>query len=830
MKKDIKPLVYLNCIYKDTEPVEIVRRQIESIKTGVDGIYATITYKDGKFPKKSKLAKYLESVGASVSYFEWVYDFAAARNFAMSKVPQGDHIYLIWLDADDVFKGVEKLQRVLLEAYKRNLAAIYFEYWYQVDLDANGDVREIVVNQKRERLVRNDGTFTWIGMLHETLISQRSENVSKIAIKDCTVIHLSDSSRHDANIERNVEIMEKQLQKEGGRDPRTLIYLGRAYMDKAKLSHGSDDKERDKYLNKAIILFNQYIEGRNTPGTQGYTEGSGWREERSTAWSSVAEIAMMQRNPRIAISALQSAIDEAPEFPQLYVDLATAYVLIDDFTKAKHWLTVATNTLEPQTTIVTTPRDLKMRALEVSYQVNMHEMKLDKAMQDLELMDETMPKQEYVKERMIKLKEVIEDNKAAQSIVYLGKYLENKGEKDKLPGLVEIIPSSLAGEKFASEMRHLFVPPKTWENNEIAILCGAGCEQWSPKSLLSGIGGSEAAVIYLAKELTSLGWKITVYGAPGQDAGEYDGVKYVDWWNFNPKDDLNILVLWRSIGMVDFKPKSKFTMLWLHDVPSNPDFTVERVGQLNKIAVLSEYHKSLLRLERQGKFEPMPEDKVFLTANGTGDLAVPKDIERDPHKMIYQSSPDRGLVYLLNMWPKIRQEVPDATLDVFYGFEVFDKLHSNNPSKLKFKEWVIKHMEQPGITYHGRVGRAQLHVEQSKSAIWAYPTDFTEISCITAMECQALGAIPVCTTMAALEETVKNGIKVDVDITTDSGQDEYVAQLIRLLKDTKLQEEIRKPMMEWAQKYFPWGDVARNWDRLFKISLQNPDLMVKREV
>ena len=95
------------------------------------------------------------------------------------------------------------------------------------------------------------------------------------------------------------------------------------------------------------------------------------------------------------------------------------------------------------------------------------------------------------------------------------------------------------------------------------------------------------------------------------------------------------------------------------------------------------------------------------------------------------------------------------------------------------------------------------------------------------MKAQALGAVPVTTTLGALNETVKNGIKVDADITTEEAQTEYKKELIGLLKDEKKQEEYRNSMMKWAQEYYQWENVAKLWDQEFRIKLQNPDLLAK---
>jgi hypothetical protein len=50
-----------------------------------------------------------------------------------------------------------------------------------------------------------------------------------------------------------------------------------------------------------------------------------------------------------------------------------------------------------------------------------------------------------------------------------------------------------------------------------------------------------------------------------------------------------------------------------------------------------------------------------------------------PFKMLYASSPDRGLEHLLRMWPQIKEKIPGAELHFCYGWNMFDKGYSNNP-------------------------------------------------------------------------------------------------------------------------------------------------------
>lgn len=816
---DQKPQLFGNFIFGDFEDIKLAKRCLDSCAKYLDGIYAAITYKDNPPSEDHPLVKLLNKYKANIFYFKWVYDFSAARNFVMDKTPKGSNIYIFWQDCDDILLYGENLRSLLEDAGKYKLAALFFNYLYQVDLDAKGDIREVLIEHKRERIIRNDDTFKWVGRLHEILVEQRSENVSKVLRKECSILHLSTTARIDKNLERNIHILEEQAKAEQHKDPRTILYLAKGYFDRAKFD--TDSKDAKINYDLALNLINEYLNGSGTPGAPGYQEGSGWAEERATAWWYMYQIAYLTRKYNIAIKALHNAIIEAPQFPMYYLDMAMVLCEKKDYQKAKVWLNMATSMKEPETTIITTPRDLKTKALEIDYNIAMYEQDLDRAVRNSKMLCEILPNVPALKERLDVVKSIQRANKASQSIVYLGKYLEELKETEKIPYLLQAIPNGLQQERFAAEMRHTFLPTKKWKEDEIAILCGPGFEQWSPKNVTQGIGGSEEAVIYLSQELTKLGYKVTVYGNPMFDAGEHDGVIYRQWYDMNIKDDFNILILWRAIGFVDFNPKARFIGMWAHDVPNNPDFTEERVNKVDKIFVLSEYHKSLFRMFKNGEFVVIPDDKFFLTSNGITEVFVPKEqITRDPYRCIWTSSYDRGLVYLLKMWPDIKKEVPQATLHIFYGWNLFLSFYRNNPSRMRWYEQMRKAMQQEGVTEYGRVPHQQLAEEFLKSGIWSYYSDFQEISCISAMKAQTYGAVPVTTNYAALKETVRNGLRVDGDPYDPKTQEEYKKALIGLLKDHKKQEEIRGNMQKWAGEYFQWSKVAAKWDELFQSNLK----------
>ena len=192
---------------------------------------------------------------------------------------------------------------------------------------------------------------------------------------------------------------------------------------------------------------------------------------------------------------------------------------------------------------------------------------------------------------------------------------------------------------------------------------------------------------------------------------------------------------------------------------------------------------------------------------------------RNNNRVIYTSSYDRGLEHLLGMWGDVKKEVPEAELHVFYGWQLFDKFYTTtnpNPASVMWKNKMVELMKQDGITDHGRVPQPELAEEYKKSGIWAYPTHFGEINCISAIKAQAYGCEPVVVNYAALKETVQYGRKVEGDIYDEETKNEFKKQLIEALKNP-MSEEKREEMSKWAWDKYSWLKIADQWSAEFKL-------------
>ena len=293
-----------------------------------------------------------------------------------------------------------------------------------------------------------------------------------------------------------------------------------------------------------------------------------------------------------------------------------------------------------------------------------------------------------------------------------------------------------------------FVPSALWDWN-------------ASKVIETGMGASEETIVYLAQRLAEdRRNSVSVYGPVPEDLPcvseeVRDGVGY--WTRAKVADAKpGTMIVSRSPSagrLVDPKGKQD-RILWLQDT-IYPDLNETTARDYRKIVVLSEWHKQVIA-EQVGKeasrLEIIPN---FILAEHFKSEGAPK---REFHHFIYASSPDRGLVRLLKMWPAIRSSIPDATLDIFYGWEGCMKLGTGNtPGWTKHYRKVRTEFAalqyQPGVTSRGRVNHETLAREFQRASVWAYPTAFGEAGCLTAVKARAAGCIPVTTRYAALNET-----------------------------------------------------------------------------
>ncbi len=366
---------------------------------------------------------------------------------------------------------------------------------------------------------------------------------------------------------------------------------------------------------------------------------------------------------------------------------------------------------------------------------------------------------------------------------------------------------------------------------KIVIWTGDAWEKWSPVSAATeGLGGSEIAAINVAEQLAARGHDVEVWGRVLD--GTFKGVTYREPVGRVARPECDVFVSSREVGAA-FKldPRAKLRILWMHDLFSGEDWASKlysfKCNMLEYDLVLSV--SEWARRQHMEYYPHVPRERFVATRNGIDprrflregeDASDPRPVAKTGCRVVYASSPDRGLSRLLDLWPRIREIVPGAELDVCYGFANWraGAERDGNRDLLTIIEYMLHRVQSlrpQGVRYRGRMGQAEMARTYMESSLWIYPTRFQETSCIVAMEAQAAGVYPIVSDAGALPETVKCGAFVSSERGDDEFDRQFLGKIQRFAEDPKWVEEVVHLNRQRAIRDLSWSGVAEQWEKLF---------------
>jgi glycosyltransferase involved in cell wall biosynthesis len=269
----------------------------------------------------------------------------------------------------------------------------------------------------------------------------------------------------------------------------------------------------------------------------------------------------------------------------------------------------------------------------------------------------------------------------------------------------------------------------------VAFYLGAGWEKWDETNLkLGGIGGSETAAIWMAREISKFGYQVKVFADPEKDHRDESGldVEYIHHSKFKRYAEttfIDFLVCSRTVNPLHELVHAYRKYVWVHDVFIGPDRKMDVcLDDVTKYLCLSEWHRDFL-MEHHG----IPKNKIFMTTNGIDPsrYAEVDSIKKVQGQIFYSSSPDRGLDTLLYLGEFLKDRVPNFKIKVAYGFNNWEKavLFRNNPKEIEEMKRLKEGLNRPFVDFLGRIDQNQLAKVQMESVAWLYPTRFHETNC-----------------------------------------------------------------------------------------------------
>lgn len=711
-----------------------------------------------------------------------------AQHFARARAESFRHLdpnleWWMWIDSDDTLQGGENLEQLFATLDPR-YCAVWLPYIYST---IHG-----VPNTEfhRERILRtrvqrgNDPTklsqqgWEWRYRVHEIIAPV--PDAPMYGTQQVKIVHQEGVHKPESSALRNLLLLEIDLE-EDPRDPRATFYIGNQYFAMAN------------WL-KAVEWYERLLALRH-----------GNVYER---WQSALYLSMAYERLGDLDRATQSAwvaLDEAPWHAEPYFRLASINLAAGRWEHVTHWTDVGrTKTTEPPFFVFKNGLDYSFNNKVCLADALSQLGKLDEAEKELQEAQKTLPDPnvERALAAYAEQRQIVDRANAFIGRVRAGLDGEALMELyQRQPDAVKAIPQVRAAVMPAVLKNRSDTQPR------LVIWCGRSVEEWAPPKLNeTGIGGSETAVVEIARRFADDGWRVDVYNGAGRYEGIYQGVGYWDPERYVEQDQ-HLFVSWRQ-PVVPANPQSIGAVLWCHDLNYGPA-VAEAVRSWatpdHRVLGVSAWHAGMLR-----RYYDLPEEHVSHVPNGIDLERFRGQTDKVPMRCVYASSPDRGLVRLLGLWPKVRAVQPDAELHVAYGWDTIDRMIGLGRRDLvAFKERVQKQLEETeGIVWLGRLPQDRLAALYQSAPIWAYPTSFLEVSCISGMEAMAGGAVPVTSAVGALPETIgPAGILVPGVPETRAWSDTYLDVLLGMLGSTTDRERLKLKGFERA--------LGMTWDAAY---------------
>jgi len=193
---------------------------------------------------------------------------------------------------------------------------------------------------------------------------------------------------------------------------------------------------------------------------------------------------------------------------------------------------------------------------------------------------------------------------------------------------------------------------------------------------------------------------------------------------------------------------NKKAILWLHDLPGDPESQHLKDADLRKrfakIVAVSDW-----QMQMYNTYLNVPYKECVVIKNAIDPINIQKKNIDDKIKIIYHTTPHRGLEILIPVFEKLCERFDNIELDVYSSFSIYGWEQRDEP----YKEIFERCKSHPNINYHGAVPNEQIREALKQSHIFAYPSIWPETSCLAAIEAMSAKNIVVCPNFAALPET-----------------------------------------------------------------------------
>lgn len=260
--------------------------------------------------------------------------------------------------------------------------------------------------------------------------------------------------------------------------------------------------------------------------------------------------------------------------------------------------------------------------------------------------------------------------------------------------------------------------------------------------------------------------------------------------------------------------EDKIRVYWLHDLPQDPE-----TNHLSKPESRDRFHKLVFcgnwQYNQYINTLGIPAtDKCAVIDTPIIPIPYYKK-STDQVRLIYTSTPQRGLALLVPVFVELAKRDPNIHLDVFSSFSIYGWDQADE----RFKELFDTCRSHPQITYHGSQPNDVVREHLQKAHIFAYPSIWQECNSRALIEAMSAGCLCVHPNLAGLSDTCGS---LTVSYQFDQDANVHANKFYHLLSHTIQTIRSSDPtnyltfVKQYADTRFSIEKIARQWEELLR--------------
>ena len=267
--------------------------------------------------------------------------------------------------------------------------------------------------------------------------------------------------------------------------------------------------------------------------------------------------------------------------------------------------------------------------------------------------------------------------------------------------------------------------------------------------------------------------------------------------------------------------ESKIRLYYAHDTESDPEAEKALGGgnhsRFHRIVFVSNH-----QMQRFIQHFDLPWEKCVVIRNAIMPFEW-NDKPKGNIRLIYTSTPQRGLDVLGAAFAHLAERYDDIELEIYSSYD----LYGWKDADAQFQPLFDKLDSTPRLTRHGTVSNAVIRQALTQAHIFAYPSTWIETSCLCLMEAMAAGLVCVHPNYGALYETASN-LTMMYQWTPDKQQHAglfsvVLDQAIRAIREQPEQMAERLKTQSFNSSiFFGWNSREIEWKAFLESLLVLP--------